>query len=105
MTTSGSSGADRPVGWPAASVDELETDLKQLIVDALKLEGVTPAHIDRDTPLFFEGLGLDSLDALELGIAVEKRYGVHFDEDSDQNSARFASVRALAAFIASRRVR
>jgi acyl carrier protein len=88
-----------------AQLDELEAELKQLIINTAKLEDVTSADIDRDTPLFFDGLGLDSLDALELGIAVEKRYGIHFDEDSDENAARFASVRALAAFVLSQRVR
>ena len=88
-----------------ADVDGLEAELKQLIIDTLKLEDVTSAEIDRDAPLFFEGLGLDSIDALELGMAVEKRYGIHFDEDSDENAARFASVRALAAFVVSQRVR
>jgi acyl carrier protein len=87
-----------------AQPDELEVELKQLIVDSLRLEGVTSADIDRDTPLFFEGLGLDSMDALELGIAVERRYGIHFDEDPDANAARFRSVRTLAAFVLSRGV-
>jgi acyl carrier protein len=87
-----------------AQPDELEVELKQLIVDSLKLEGVTAAEIDPDTPLFIEGLGLDSMDALELGIAIEQRYGIHFDEDPDQNAARFASVRALAAFVLSQRL-
>jgi acyl carrier protein len=86
-------------------LDELETELKQLIIDTLKLEEVTSAEIAGDAPLFFEGLGLDSIDALELGMAVEKRYGIHFDEDSEENAARFASVRALAAFVVSQRVR
>jgi acyl carrier protein len=88
-----------------AQLDRLETELKQLIIDSLKLEGVGSADIDRDSPLFFEGLGLDSIDALELGVAIEQRYGIHFDEDSDENAARFASVRALAAFVLSQRVR
>ena len=86
-------------------LDELEAELKQLIVDTLKLEEVTSAGIAADAPLFFEGLGLDSIDALELGMAVEKRYGIHFGEDSEENAARFASVRALAAFVVSQRVR
>ncbi len=88
-----------------AQLDELEAELKQLIIDTLKLEDVTAADIDRDAPLFFQGLGLDSIDALELGMALETRYGIHIDEDSDENAARFASVRALAAFVVSQRVR
>jgi acyl carrier protein len=86
-------------------LDQLETELKNLLIDAVKLEGVIPADIHRDDPLFFDGLGLDSMDALELGIAIERRYGIHFDEDSGANAARFASIRALAAFVHSQRDR
>lgn len=86
-------------------LDELEAELKQLIIDTLKLEEVTSDDIAADAPLFSDGLGLDSIDALELSMAVEKRYGIHIDEDSEENAARFASVRALAAFVVSQRVR
>jgi acyl carrier protein len=88
-----------------AQLDELEAELKQLIIETLKLEDVTAADIDRDAPLFSQGLGLDSIDALELGMALENRYGIHIDEDSDENATRFASLRALAAFVVSQRVR
>jgi acyl carrier protein len=88
-----------------APFDELEAELKQLIIDTLKLEDVTPADIDPDAPLFVQGLGLDSIDALELGMALETRYGIHIEEDSDENAARFASLRSLAAFVVSQRVR
>jgi acyl carrier protein len=85
-------------------LDDLEAELKQLIIDTLKLEDVTADDIAGDAPLFFDGLGLDSIDGLELSLAVERRYGIHFDEDSEENAARFASVRALAAFVVSQRV-
>jgi acyl carrier protein len=104
MKTTGSSGHRAPPGGPRLDPHALEAELKQLIIDALKLEEVTPADIDTDAPLFFEGLGLDSMDGLELGIAVERRYGVHFDEAAEENAARFASVRTLAAFIANQPV-
>ena len=53
-----------------------EEDIKQLIVDVLQLEDITPADIDAQAPLFVEGLALDSIDALELGVALQKRYGI-----------------------------
>ena len=53
----------------------VEDEVKQLIIDVLQLEDITPADIDTDAPLFADGLGLDSIDALELGVALHKRYG------------------------------
>ncbi|HEY1236525.1 MAG TPA: phosphopantetheine-binding protein, partial [Candidatus Binatia bacterium] len=53
----------------------LEDEIKKLIIDSLQLEDVTAAEIESDAPLFVEGLGLDSIDALELGVAIQKRYG------------------------------
>ena len=61
-------------------MDDLERELKRLIVDALLLETTKPDDIDRDAPLFVDGLGLDSVDALELALAIEKRYGVKIKE-------------------------
>lgn len=77
----------------------LETDVKQLIIDALQLEDLTPADIDADAPLFVDGLGLDSIDALELGMAIRKRYDVQLAGDPDESRKDFASVRALMALI------
>ena len=77
----------------------LEDEVKQLIIDALQLEDVTPQDIDADAPLFNEGLGLDSIDALELGVAIRKKYNVKLSADSDDTRRHFASVRALAAMI------
>lgn len=84
-------------------LESLEQELKQLIVEALGLTDVTPEQIDPTAPLFGEGLGLDSIDALELAIAIHKRWGVKTRSDDAQNRAIFASVRALAAYVAERR--
>jgi len=77
----------------------LEAELKQLIVDALMLEDVKPQEIDSTAPLFVEGLGLDSIDALELAMAVQRRYSLSFRPDDEQNRVIFASVRSLAAHV------
>lgn len=76
-----------------------EAELAQLLVESLNLEGVEPAGIEPDAPLFGEGLGLDSIDALELALAVSKRYGFQLRSDSDENRRIFASLRALSAHI------
>lgn len=76
-----------------------ETALAQLLVDSLNLEGVEAAGIDPEAPLFGEGLGLDSIDALELALAISKNYGFQLRSDSDENRLIFASLRALSAYI------
>ena len=81
---------------------DLEQDLKQLIVEALQLEDITPADIDSTEPLFGDGLGLDSIDALELGVAIRQRYDIRIEAVNDEVRQHFASVRNLAAFIRSR---
>ena len=81
----------------------LHDELKILIVETLSLEEVTPAEIETDAPLFVEGLGLDSIDALELAMVMEERYGVTVDDDPDKNRAVFESVKTLAEFIAENR--
>ena len=78
---------------------ELEAELKQLIVDALKLEDIAPADIASDEMLFGEGLGLDSIDALELGVAIRQRYGIRIEAVNDEIRAHFRSVSSLARFI------
>ena len=77
----------------------LEIEIKKLIVETLMLEDVTPEEIDSVDPLFGDGLALDSIDALELALALEGRYGVTVQEDAEQNERIFANVRALAAFV------
>jgi acyl carrier protein len=79
----------------------LEQDLKQLIVEALMLEDVRPQDIESEAPLFVEGLGLDSIDALELAMAIERRYNVSFDPDDEQNRQIFSCVKSLADHVRS----
>ncbi|MBA3580857.1 MAG: acyl carrier protein [Gammaproteobacteria bacterium] len=81
-------------------MSDLKLELKQLIIDSLNLEDVTPADIIDDAPLFIEGLGLDSIDALELGLALQKQYGIKMEKDSEETRKHFASINALAAFVA-----
>jgi acyl carrier protein len=83
----------------------LELEIKELIIEALVLEDITPNEIESGEPLFVEGLGLDSIDALEIAMVLEKRYGVVMDDDPDANRERFASVQALTGFVAEHRVK
>ena len=76
-----------------------EHELAQLLVESLNLEGVDAAQIDPEAPLFGDGLGLDSIDALELALAISKKYGFKLRTDSDENRRIFASLRALSAHI------
>lgn len=80
-------------------MESLEQEIKELIIDVLVLEDVAPADIEPEAALFVEGLGLDSIDALELAMALEERYGVKIGDDPEQNQEIFASVRNLAAFV------
>jgi acyl carrier protein len=84
-------------------MEALEQEIKQLIIDTLNLEGRTPESIGTDAPLFVEGLGLDSIDALELALALRKKYGVQTRADDAENRKIFASVRALAAHVVAHR--
>lgn len=79
--------------------DSLKTELKTLIVETLNLNDVDPTSIEDDQPLFEEGLGLDSIDALELVLKLEKRYGIKIT-NSEQSRHALASVNTLASFIA-----
>ncbi|MBP3985376.1 acyl carrier protein [Pseudoxanthomonas helianthi] len=81
----------------------LEHEIKELIIASLSLEDVTPDDIDAAAPLFVEGLGLDSIDALELGLALQKRYGVSLAADSQETRRHFSSVRALAEFVSAQK--
>ncbi|MDH3443449.1 MAG: phosphopantetheine-binding protein [Deltaproteobacteria bacterium] len=76
-----------------------EDEIKRLIIDVLQLEDITPDDIDPDAPLFVEGLGLDSIDALELGVAIQKLYGIVLSANSEETRRHFASVRALSEMI------
>jgi acyl carrier protein len=83
--------------------EALERELRELIVEALMLEDVRPDQIEVDAPLFGEGLGLDSIDALELALAIERRYQIRMAADDARNRDLFRSVRSLAAHIATHR--
>ena len=76
-----------------------EQELAKLIVDSLSLENVEPESIDPEAPLFGGELGLDSIDALELALAVSKRYGVQLRSDNPDNRRVFGSLRALSEYI------
>jgi acyl carrier protein len=84
-------------------MDGMEAEIKQLIVQALKLEDIAWQDVDSVAPLFGEGLGLDSIDALELGVAIRQRYRIKIDAVNDKVRAHFFNVRSLAHFIASQR--
>ena len=79
--------------------EEIETKLKETVVSALDLEDLTPADIETDVPLFGEGLGLDSIDAMELGMAVKKAFGVSFSSNPADNKQIFCSVKTLADYV------
>ena len=83
--------------------EETEQKIKETIVAALDLEDLTPADIQTDAPLFGEGLGLDSIDALELGMAVKKEFGVTFSSNPAENRKIFHSVKTLAEYVEGQR--
>lgn len=80
-------------------MEDLRKDIKQLIITSLNLEGMTPEEIVDDAPLFQEGLGLDSIDALELAVAIERRYHVTIPDEAVGKKV-LSSVSALAAYVA-----
>ena len=84
-------------------MEALEYEIKELIISSLSLEDISADEIDSTSPLFVEGLGLDSIDALELGLALQKRYGVSLSADSEETRRHFSSVRALSEFVTSSR--
>ncbi len=83
---------------------DAERALAQLLVESLNLEDVQPGDIDPEAPLFNAGLGLDSIDALELALAISKQYGFQLRSDNDENRQIFASLRALSAHVEQNRV-
>jgi acyl carrier protein len=88
-----------------SSQESIKPHVKRLIVEALMLEDTTPEQIVDDAPLFGEGLGLDSIDALELAIAIDKRFGVKIEAEDERNREIFRSVSSLAAHIAANKTR
>lgn len=84
---------------------ELIEELKTLLIQGLHLEDVTPQDIDPEAPLFGEGLGLDSIDALEIGVMLDRKYGIRLVSNDERNPKIFASLTSLAEFVATHRVR
>lgn len=84
------------------SADAFESEIARVIVSALSLE-ISPEEIDPEAPLFGEGLGLDSIDALEISLVISKSYGVQLRSDDERNHRIFASLRSLAGHIAKQR--
>jgi len=78
---------------------ETEQKIKEIIVSSLDLEDITVDDIDADSPLFGEGLGLDSIDALELGMAIRKAFGISFSKNPEENKKIFHSVHSLADYV------
>jgi len=85
-----------------AAIETLLPEVAELIVSALNLD-LAPGEIEADAPLFGDGLGLDSIDVLEVALVVSKRYGVQLKSDNEDNIRIFSSLRALTAYIASQR--
>ncbi|KQT65422.1 MULTISPECIES: phosphopantetheine-binding protein [unclassified Pseudomonas] len=81
----------------------LVRDIKLLIIDALGLEDISPEDIGDEQTLFGEGLGLDSVDALELGLAIQKKYGIKIDADAKDTRNHFTNVASLAAFVTAKK--
>ena len=85
--------------------ENLINELKSLLIDGLRLEEITHEQIDPEAPLFGEGLGLDSIDALEIGVMLDRRYGVKITSNDERNPQIFASLQALAEFVVANQTR
>lgn len=80
-------------------------ELKLLLINELNLEDISPQDIDASAPLFKDGLGLDSIDALELAVVLDKKYGIKIKSDDDQNENIFSTLNSLANFVSENRSR
>jgi acyl carrier protein len=89
---------------PAVSLDELMAEVAALIVEALNLD-VQPQDVKPDDPLYGEGLGLDSIDMLEISLVISKHYGFQLRSDNENNEKIYASLRALSTHVASQRTK
>ena len=85
--------------------DELISEMKALLIDGLHLEDIETGDIDPDAPLFGEGLGLDSIDALEIAVLLDRKYGVRITSEDDRNQEIFVSLNSLVQFVASNRTK
>lgn len=84
-------------------MSEFEQEIAAMIIDSLNLEDVSVSDIAPDAPLFGDGLGLDSIDALELALAISQNYGVNIKSDDQQNQQIFSSLSALTGFVEANR--
>jgi len=84
-------------------MSELNEKIKEVMIKALELEDVAPTDIDDSAPLFGEGLGLDSIDALELVVTIKEEFGIAFAQNSDETRKAFASINALAEYITAKK--
>ena len=80
-------------------MSNLADELKQMIIDVLALEDISRDDIETEVPLFGDGLGLDSIDALELGLALKKRYNIHLNAESAETKQYFKSIQSLVALV------
>ena len=85
--------------------EKLINELKTLLIEGLHLEDITPDEIIVDDPLFSDGLGLDSIDALEIAVLLDRQYGIKITSEDDRNEAIFTSLNSLAKFINENRVK
>jgi len=81
------------------NLESLENEIKKLVIETLELEDISTEDIDSSEPLFIDGLGLDSIDALELGVALQIRYLIEFQTNEDDNKKHFESIETLAKFV------
>ena len=79
---------------------DLEEEIRQVVLSSVEVDGLTAADLPAEAPLFGDGVGLDSIDALEIGAALRRKYQVKFKANSDENREHFRSISTLAAFIA-----
>ncbi|MCC6954100.1 MAG: acyl carrier protein [Deltaproteobacteria bacterium] len=96
------SSSNAATSAPEQNLEQLELELKQFIIETLALEELTSSDIESEGTLFGDGLGLDSVDALELAVALQKKYGVVIDPKDENVANHMRSVRSLAALVASR---
>ena len=83
----------------------MKKEIKEVIISSLELEDIKAENIEDDAPLFNEGLGLDSIDALELGVALKKKFGIKFATEGEDTRKVFASVNSLAEYISAERAK
>jgi acyl carrier protein len=86
-------------------MSDLHREIKQMIIESLDLEDIEVDDIEDDAPLFVDGLGLDSIDALEIGLALQQRYGIKLKADSEETRQHFASINALTTLVDSNRTK